>query len=984
MRAILKQRRGIRREYKDVGSQDVESQDSQLGFGVGGFGNSSFHVRSQLGVGAVVAAQAIKPVARANLSKSLSRTLTAEMEMSDDSMAPTEVDSPSCSEGEPDMQGTCAMTSVHSSDSQFESKVPLALPIATGSKLDCAGRSASQVDCSQVAGGRCAEVTSQRAVGRQPQRGVRRQRSPFGQSSASSRPGVTVLEPPARRSLPAGGQLELRQERRKRDAEFRLGELRAKPPVIHIEAAVQGCHLTAPWKVFQILSAHQVSPMSVFLPVEATATQKIVAQNACDAMDKGGCALLEAPTGTGKTLSIMAVALAWQWAQTQVVPTSEPPRVVWVARTHEQLLHAVSEFRRLPYRPIMSLRLSRERFCLHPNIRTARNKAEACEIATTMQSQVAARQSKGRGKAPPATGCSYLERAEAIRYPQAPNYRRRFELGGPLPVYDIEELVAEAEALHICPFHAVGDLAMEGAGLIFITYNQLLDPLVRFAGGYEPLFQNAIIIVDEAHNLSQEARDVATFGATAVELDMMRCHFEELGSQLPTENYKKIAKRLVAAVGRLRDWLIGAAAGVFSIPGGAALTSMNSKGIKPGSKVARGVDCLALVRHCGLESVKQVDRDIRDLKSLRKELMIAGLESTAVRSASVNELESFLWKMRFVLDGGSDDYRLVVEPGPRVHFVCLRGAIALQAAVRTAQSLLLASGTLSPFDVLEQELGLGQFSKKEPGRDSPPDGDVSVSMREPPTKLVVQCQAPHHNCLDQMCIVRAVGVVGRVTLDSRMNCRTDGYFGAIGEAIKDVCAAIPNGVVVFFPSYVLLEALLSQLRLNGGYASIEATRPIFIEQRGGKGDDESVRTITKYRAAANCGPALLLAVMRGKAAEGIDLRDAEARGCLVVGVPFPALCVEVELRRQAPGGSRWYEVEAYRQVSQAAGRLLRHQKDFGAVVLLDVRYAGLPPPAPSRLVSPLLAPWLRSLTRPSTLQDACEDIKGFFLRRTAV
>ena len=33
-----------------------------------------------------------------------------------------------------------------------------------------------------------------------------------------------------------------------------------------------------------------------------------------------------------------------------------------------------------------------------------------------------------------------------------------------------------------------------------------------------------------------------------------------------------------------------------------------------------------------------------------------------------------------------------------------------------------------------------------------------------------------------------------------------------------------------------------------------------------------------------------------------------------------------------------YEAEAYRQVSQAAGRLLRHANDFGALFLLDARY----------------------------------------------
>lgn len=823
-------------------------------------------------------------------------------------------------------------------------------------------------------------------------RAKRRLRSP-GVSASVPEPGDGQ---PSHRQARMGGVVELRQDRRRRDAEFRLGELKAKPPVVHIDPSARGASVESTWWVLEILRAANMeiphTPMRVLLPVPPNPAQRIIAQAACEAIDVGGYALLEAPTGTGKTLAILGAALSWQWAEVEAMASHEgvqagaaqkldpaaqaaappqvhPPRVVWVARTHEQLLHAVNEFRRLPYRPIMSLRLSRERFCLHPNVRTARNKAEACELATTILPRKPGPGAR-RGQAPQPSGCSYLEHAEAIRYPQSLEHRRRYELGGPLATYDIEDLVREAEALHICPFHTVGDLSMEGAGLIFITYNQLLDPLVRFAGGYEPLFQDAIIAVDEAHNLSDEAREVASFSATADQLQEMRSHFEDVGEKLPDATGQKIAKRLVAAVAKMRTWLLQARscpAGAESVPGGMPFQQLGPS--SPDVRIAGGTECLALVRHCGLESVKLVDRDIRDLKKLRKDLMWLGLESTAVRSAAVNELESFLWKMRFVLDGGSSDYRLAVHPDPKVQFICLRGAVALEPAVRPARSVVLLSGTLSPFDVLVQELGLDKGKRSESGTSDTlastdslaqcPAGNIPRALRT--------CQAPHHEGLEKMCVACAVGAVGQVRLDSRFRCRSDAYLDAVGEALHAASTVIPNGVVVFLPSYALLDALIRRLRSTGRYEVLAAGRSMFVEQRGELG----VGVLSSYRAAAARGPAMLLAVMRGKAAEGVDLRDAEARGCLVVGVPFPQLAVEVELRRRAPGGAKWYEAEAMRQVSQAAGRLLRHQADFGALVLLDGRFAGRTPPE-------LLAPWLRSLLRPTSIEGMRDDLTKFF------
>jgi Fanconi anemia group J protein len=38
-------------------------------------------------------------------------------------------------------------------------------------------------------------------------------------------------------------------------------------------------------------------------------------------------------------------------------------------------------------------------------------------------------------------------------------------------------------------------------------------------------------------------------------------------------------------------------------------------------------------------------------------------------------------------------------------------------------------------------------------------------------------------------------------------------------------------------------------------------------------------------------------------------------------------------------GSEWYDIQAFRAINQALGRCIRHRKDWGALILLDSRFA---------------------------------------------
>src|SRR5688572_30383135 len=89
--------------------------------------------------------------------------------------------------------------------------------------------------------------------------------------------------------------------------------------------------------------------------------------------------------------------------------------------------------------------------------------------------------------------------------------------------------------------------------------------------------------------------------------------------------------------------------------------------------------------------------------------------------------------------------------------------------------------------------------------------------------------------------------------------------------------------------------------------------------------------------------AIFFAVCRGKSSEGIDFSDADGRGVILTGIPYPNLkAPQVEIKRnlldtsRTPlNGKEWYSQQAYKAVNQAIGRVIRHVDDYGAVLLCD-------------------------------------------------
>jgi regulator of telomere elongation helicase 1 len=258
-----------------------------------------------------------------------------------------------------------------------------------------------------------------------------------------------------------------------------------------------------------------------------------------DALLQSENALLESPTGTGKTFCLLCACLAWQQAQKHELhkhelhmaaelvsqqqqqqqqqhnsqahppptlphPLPHPPPttpaaaaslpvIIYASRTHSQLSQVVRELRHTRYRPTHAVLASREQMCVNPKVKKAASSAaDINHDCNKLGKERKCRYRNGlEGFVPPAN-----ESQSAGNDTQ--------------PVMDLEELVAMGTTSKVCPFYYTRG-QVEKAELILVPYNYLFDKDARETTLADVRWANAVVIFDEAHNLESFASDSASF-----------------------------------------------------------------------------------------------------------------------------------------------------------------------------------------------------------------------------------------------------------------------------------------------------------------------------------------------------------------------------------------------------------------------------------------------------------------------------------------
>jgi len=177
-------------------------------------------------------------------------------------------------------------------------------------------------------------------------------------------------------------------------------------------------------------------------------------------------------------------------------------------------------------------------------------------------------------------------------------------------------------------------------------------------------------------------------------------------------------------------------------------------------------------------------------------------------------------------------------------------------------------------------------------------------------------------------------VIGR-DVTSRYTRRTQNEFERIGGYIRKMIEAKQGNYLVFFPSYRYLDEVYRVLE------HIEEIEILF--QTPGMNEREKEEFLEKF-AEERDHSLLGLCVMGGIFSEGIDLTGDRLIGVVVVGTGLPQVCNEREILKQyfdetmGEGFAYAYQYPGMNKVLQAAGRVIRTEKDRGVIVLLDDRF----------------------------------------------
>lgn len=629
--------------------------------------------------------------------------------------------------------------------------------------------------------------------------------------------------------------------------------------------------------------------MAEFFPYSPRKNQKEIIEDITNALVKRKQFIFESGTGSGKTICVLAAALSYALENNK--------KIIYTTRTNAQQQQVIHELREIKKKTkdkrIFGVGMQgRGNMCLLAQENPEMQNGNSEELSRFCSHQKKLALSEKR------KGCGYYRRflADKERVDSVKEWALQH-------VPTVEEFIETCEQQGICPYE-INKLIVHEALVVVVPYVYVFDKSIRIK-----LFdwlsiaeEDAILVVDEAHNLPDYLRELFSAELSTWMLTSCLSEAEQYGNPSLAGGRITVSafcKELIDVINVLRDTYVYAL-----LEGGIRRVTQEKN------------DALIPSHELEVEILSRLKITSRTLKDIIADLYAYGEKIQEYKQKEGKLPRSYLHNLGVFLGFWTtmemDVYiKLIVDGGqgknPRVEAYCLDPSIGTDV-LRDVHCSIHMSGTLEPLDEYRDALGLSL--------------DTRLAVYPSPF--------PPEN--------RKIFYVRDVTTRYEEMMKNTSIISQMWRHVSGICNRFEKNTMVFFPSY----NTLSLFRKNGCFAEIH--RCLYIEEQN-MSQSELIDLVSDFKS---CGDgkgtgAALFSVMGGRISEGMDFPAEQLEIAVIVGIPYPKPTARQRGlqnyydQKFSRGWEYAVQAPAARKMLQAIGRLIRNESDRGVAVILDKR-----------------------------------------------
>uniref|UniRef100_A0A914Y5D2 General transcription and DNA repair factor IIH helicase subunit XPD n=1 Tax=Panagrolaimus superbus TaxID=310955 RepID=A0A914Y5D2_9BILA len=655
------------------------------------------------------------------------------------------------------------------------------------------------------------------------------------------------------------------------------------------------------------------------------------------ALDASGHGVIEMPCGTGKTACLLSVIVAFM-----LKFPSRIQKLIYCSRTIPEIEKCVEELRHLfnYYERVgggapefLAIALSsRKNLCINDAVVSKREGIAVDGACQSLTSSIA----RARKKIDPDyPQCDFFETWDAKRDYPIPN-----------GIFNLSDLRAFGQKKKVCPYF-LSRSAVNKAHIVVYSYHYLLDPKIAEIVSKD-LNPRSVVVFDEAHNIDNVCIESMSVSLSRRLITRCEGNLESLDrhlKKLKNENSERLKEEYDRLVENLREKQREREEDVAIVNPGVpdeVLQEAIPGTIRTAEHFLRFMTRFSeYIKHRMRTRVVHVESPASFLRDIHSSLMMErkALKFCSERFASLAktlelaDVSNFnplvkLTQFATLVSTFSHGFSVIIEPDEMsrdenslpdclVHLSCLDASVAMRPVVSRFQSVIITSGTLSPLDMYPRIL------------DFQPAVMASLSMTQSRESFVPLMIGKGND---------------QVEISSKFECRDDtAVIRNYGNLLQELSKCVPDGIVVFFPSYIYMESLVSAWAKTRLLDDLTKHKLIFMETTDAV---ETAHALEQYVRACESGRgAFLFSVARGKVSEGIDFAHHLGRAIVMLGIPFVytegrILRARLEYLRDQFDirENDFLTFDAMRHAAQCVGRAIRGKTDYGVLVFADRRF----------------------------------------------